>query len=40
MNLIEFQEVPKNTLILHRFDPYSPLCYLIRDYFSKLVSLE
>ena len=24
----------------HGFDPYSPLYYLIRDYFIKLVSLE
>ena len=30
----------KNTLIICGCDPYSPLNYLIRDYFSKLVSLE
>ena len=38
--LIEFEELPKNTLILRGFDPYSPLYSLIRNYFSKLVSVE
>ena len=33
------KEYLKNTLILCGFDPYSPLCYLIHDYFIKLVSL-
>ena len=26
--------------MLHGFNPHSPLNYLVRDYFSKLVSLE
>ena len=39
-DLIEFQRVLQNTLILHGFDPYSPLYYLIRDYFSKFASLD
>ena len=39
-DLIKFQEHLENTLILYGFDPYSPLNYLIHDYFSKLVSLE
>ena len=39
-NLIEFEEDLKNTLILRGFDPYSPVCYLIRDYFPELVSFE
>ena len=38
-NRSNFKEYIKNTLILHGFDPYSSLNYLIHDYFSKFVSL-
>ena len=38
--LIEFEEHLKNTLIFHGFDPYSPLYYLILDFYLILVSLE
>ena len=39
-DLIEFEEHLKNTSILYRFDPYSPLYYLILHFNLKLVSLE
>ena len=38
-DLIEFKKYLENTLILHRFDPYSPLYSLICDYNFKFVSL-